>query len=78
MVDEKGTRADHPGFSSEGERSGGGKSDGGPCAHAVIDTTEVVGVRGGWVYQGQACDSDSEKVHGSSENFVGQNFWATR
>src|SRR4029077_9055864 len=47
-VGEKGTRADHPGFSpAERERSGGGASDGGSCAHAAIDPPEVLGVRGG-------------------------------
>jgi REP-associated tyrosine transposase len=45
------------------ERSGGGASDGRPCAHAVVDTTEVLGVRGGGVYQGQECNRDSSEFH---------------
>src|SRR4029450_3346533 len=61
---EKRVRADHPGFSpAERERSGGGASDGRPCAHAVVDTTEVLGVRGGGVYQGQECNRDSSEFH---------------
>ena len=65
---EKRVRADHPGFSpAERERSGGGASDGRPCAHAVIDTTEVLGLRGGGVYQGQECHRDSSEFHGSRE-----------
>src|SRR5215475_8162942 len=47
-VGEKRARADHSGFSpAEGEYGGGGASDGGSCAHAVVDTTEVLGLRGG-------------------------------
>ena len=46
-VGEKRARADHPGFSpAERERGGGGVSDGRSCSHAVVDTTEVLGVRG--------------------------------
>src|SRR5262245_46793522 len=46
-VGETGIRADHSGFSSaERERSRGGASDGRPCSHAVVDTTEVLGLRG--------------------------------
>src|SRR5262252_10245427 len=48
-VGEMGTRADHSGFSpAERERSGGGAPDGRPCSHAVVDTTEVLGLRGWW------------------------------
>src|SRR5215471_1506096 len=37
------------GFSSaERERSGGGAPDGRPCLHAVVDTTEVLGLGGWW------------------------------
>src|SRR5262249_19719849 len=73
----RGIRADHSGFSSaERERSGGGASDGRPCSHAVVDTTEVLGLRGGGVYQGQECHCDRTKVHGSGEELCGQNFWA--
>src|SRR5262247_3932552 len=58
-VGETGTRADHSGFSpAERERSGGGAPDGRPCSHAVVDTTEVLGLRGGGVYQGQECHCD--------------------
>src|SRR5262245_46016531 len=47
-VGETGIRADHSGFSSaERERSGGGAPDGRPCSHAVVDTTEVLGLGGG-------------------------------
>jgi hypothetical protein len=76
-VAEKIVRADHPGFgSAERERSGGGASDGRPCAHAVVDTTEVLGLRGGGVYQRQECHHDCTKVMDRAKNFVGQNFWA--
>lgn len=69
---EKRVRADHPGFSpAERERSGGGASDGRPCAHAVVDTTEVLGLRGGGVYQGQECNRDSSEFHGSREELCG-------
>src|SRR5215471_3985092 len=74
---ETGIRADHSGFSpAERERSGGGAPDGRPCSHAVVDTPEVLGLRGGGVYQGQERHWDRTKVHGSGKNFVGQNFWA--
>jgi hypothetical protein len=69
-VGKKRVRADNLGFSpAEGERSGGGACDGQPCAYAVIDTTEVLGLRGGGVYQGQECHRDSSEFHGSSEEF---------
>src|SRR5499426_3727258 len=71
-VGETGIRADHWGFSSaERERSGGGASDGRPCSQAVVDTTEVLGLRGGGVYQGQECHCDRTKVHGSGEELCG-------
>ena len=71
-VGETGTRADHSGFSSaERERSGGGAPDGRPCSHAVVDTPEVLGLRGGGVYQGQECHCDRTKVHGSGEELCG-------
>src|SRR5215468_4315593 len=71
-VGEKKVRADHPGFSSaERERSGGGAPDGRPCSHAVVDTTEVLGLGGGGVYQGQECHCDRRKVHGSGEELCG-------
>src|SRR5262245_43786012 len=71
-VGETGTRADHSGFSpAERERSGGGAPDGRPCSHAVVDTTEVLGLRGGGVYQGQECHCDRTKVHGSGEELCG-------
>src|SRR5262245_24397523 len=33
---------------AERERSGGGAPDGRPCSQAVVDTTEVLGLRGWW------------------------------
>ena len=76
-VGEKRVRADHPGFSSaERERSGGGASDGRPCSHAVVDTTEVLGLGGGGGYQGQECNRDSSEFHGSSEELCGTELWA--
>jgi hypothetical protein len=43
---------DSSGFgTAERGRGGGGTSDERPCAHAVVDTTEVLSVRGGGVYQ---------------------------
>src|SRR5215813_8090170 len=72
LLGEKGVRADHPGFrSAERERSGGGAPDGRPCSHAVVDTTEVLGLGGGGVYQGQECHCDRAKVHGSGEELCG-------
>src|SRR4029077_18962522 len=53
------------------KRSGGGASDGGSCAHAAIDPPEVLGVRGGGVYQGQECHRDRTKVHGSGKELCG-------
>src|SRR5215468_3000274 len=71
-VGEKRVRADHSGFSSaEGERSGGGAPDGRPCSHAVVDTPEAFGLRGGGVYQGQECHCDRTKDHGSGEELCG-------
>src|SRR5215831_15411270 len=71
-VGETGIRADHSGFSSaERERSGGGAPDGRPCSHAVVDTTEVLSLGGGGVYQGQECHCDRTKVHGSGEELCG-------
>ena len=52
-VGQEGTGSDYPGISTaEGEQSGGGASDGGSCSYAVVDTTEVLGIGGGGVYQG--------------------------
>ena len=66
------TRADPPGVGpAERERSGGGASDGRPCSHAVVDSTEVLGFRGGGVYQGQECHRDSGEFHGSREELYG-------
>ena len=74
-VGETGVRSDHSGFSAaEGKRGGGGASDGRSRAHVAIDTTEVLGLGGGGVYQGQECDCDSAKVHGSSEELCGAEF----
>src|SRR5262249_40045531 len=71
-VGDTGIGADHPGFSpAERERSGGGASDGRPCSHAVVDTTEVLGLGGGGGYQGQECNRDSSEFHGSSEELCG-------
>ena len=71
-VGETGIRADHSGFgSAERGRSGGGAPDDRPCSHAVVDTTEVLGLRGGGVYQGQECHCDRTKVHGSGEELCG-------
>src|SRR5262245_29868989 len=71
-VGETGTRADHSGFSSaERERSGEVAHDGSQGSHAVVDTTEVLGLRGGGVYQGQECHCDRTKVHGSGEELCG-------
>ena len=57
--------------SAERERSGGGAPDGRPCSHAVVDTTEVLGLGGGGVYQGQEYHRDRTKVHGSGEELCG-------
>ena len=62
-------------FGRERGRGGGGTSDERPCAHAVVDTTEVLSVRGGGVYQREECNNDSAEVYGTAKNFVGQHFW---
>ena len=75
---EKRVRADHPGFSpAERERSGGGASDGRPCPHAVIDTTEALGLRGvvGFI-KGKSAIAIARNFMDRAKNFVGQNFWA--
>jgi len=60
--------ADHAGVGpTERERGGGRASEGGSCAHDVVDTAEVFGLRGGGVYQGEECDSDRPKIYGSDE-----------
>ena len=76
-VGEKRVRADHPGFSpAERERSGGGASDGRPCAHAVVDTTKysVSGVVG--FIKGKSAIAIARNFMDRAKNFVGQNFWA--
>src|SRR5262249_43817726 len=60
--------------SAERERSGGGAPDGRPYSHAVVDTTEVLGLRGSGVYQGQECHCDRTKVHGSGEELWDRTF----
>src|ERR1700757_5195087 len=76
-VDQKRTGTDHSGTrAAEGKHGRGGASDGGPRSYAVVDTTEVLGFRGGGVYKREECDRYRAQLHGSSENFVGQNFWA--
>src|SRR5215467_13866596 len=71
-VGETGIRADHSGFSSaERERSGGGAPDGRPCSHAVVDTAEVLGLRGGGFIKGKSAIAIVTKVHGSGEELCG-------
>src|SRR5713226_3015310 len=66
---------DHPGTcAAEREHSGGGASDGGPCSHAVVDTTEVLGFWGGGVHKREECDRDSAQLHGASEEFCRAEF----
>lgn len=52
---------------TQGERGGGGASDGRPRAHDVVDPAEVFGIRGGGVYQREERDSDRSKIYGSEE-----------
>ena len=76
-VGETGIRADHSGFSpAERERSGGGAPDGRPCLHAVVDTTEVLGLRGGGFIKGKSAIAIARRFMDRAKNFVGQNFWA--
>src|SRR4029077_15382524 len=51
-----------------------GASDGGPRSYAVVDTTEVLGFRGGWVYKREECDRYRAQLHGSSEEFCRAEF----
>jgi len=44
-------------YGAKGMPSGGGASDAGSCAHAVERATEVCGVAGGRLHQGQERDS---------------------
>jgi hypothetical protein len=37
----------------------------------LLYTTEVLGLKGGGVYQGQECNCDSSEFHGSSEELCG-------
>ena len=71
-VDTQRVRIDHSGVgTAQREQSRGGASDGRPCAHDAVDSTEVLGVRGGGVHQGEERDSDRPKVYGSEEEFCG-------
>ena len=66
------TGSDSSGFgTAERGRGGGGTPDERPCAHAVVDTTEVLSVRGGGVYQREECHSDSAKIYGTGEELCG-------
>ena len=65
-----GAGADYRGVSTtERGRGGGGTLDGGSRAYVVVDTAEVLSVRGGGVHQGQECDRHSAKVYGPGEEF---------
>src|ERR1700745_697447 len=69
-VDQKRTGTDHSGTrAAEGKHGRGGASDGGPRSYAVVDTTEVLGFRGGGVYKREECDRYRAQLHGSSEEF---------
>src|SRR5262249_37411208 len=71
-VGETGIGADHSEFSTEARYHSVGRAlDGRAFSHAVVDTTEVLGLRGGGVYQGQECHCDRTKVHGSGEELCG-------
>jgi hypothetical protein len=48
-----------------------GTSDERSCAHAVVDTTDVLSVRGGGVYQREECNNDSAEVYGTGEELCG-------
>ncbi len=71
----KGAGVDYTGTgSAERGFCGGGAPEVRPCAHAVVDSTEVFGFSGGRVYQGEECDSDSAEIHGSDAEFCGSEF----
>ena len=57
-------------------RGGGGTLDAGSRAHAVVDPTEVLGVRGGGVHQREEAIAIARRFMDRAKNFVGQNFWA--
>ena len=40
----------------------GRSSDAGSCAHDDIDSTEICGISGGWLYQREECDPYSAAV----------------
>ncbi len=76
-VDQKRTGTDHSGTrAAEGKHGGGGASDGGSRSYAVVDTTEVLGFRGGGVYKGKSAIAIARNYMDRAKNFVGQNFWA--
>ena len=70
-------RSDHTRISPTERSGGGGRAfDARSCAHVVVDTAEVFGIRGGGIYQGEERDSDRSAVYGSSEELCGAEFWA--
>ena len=71
-VDTQRAWADYEGVGpTQGERGGGGASEGRSCAYDAEHTAEVFGIWGGGVHQGEERDIDRPKVHGSEEEFCG-------
>ena len=52
---------------TEGESDRSRACHAGSCAHDVVDTTEVCGVAGGGLYQGEECDSYSTELSGKTK-----------
>ncbi len=69
--------ADHAGVGpTERERGGGGASEGGSCAHDVVDTAEVFGLRVVGYIKGKSAIAIARRFMDRTRNFVGLNFWA--
>ncbi len=63
---------------AKGERDNRGALDGRSCAHAGVDTAEVLGGAGAGIREGQECYSHSTGVCWAEEEFCGPAFLGTR
>jgi putative transposase len=69
--------SDSSGFgTAERGRGGGGTPDERPCAHAVVDTTEVLVSRVVGFIKGKSAITIARRYMGQAKNLVGQDFWA--
>lgn len=55
----------------QGKRDRRRAYDAGPCAHAHINTTQVFGFAGDWVYQGKKCDTHRTQLSWAKAQFHG-------